>query len=839
MVGISETETVVKRILPYLERRGYSTETDLTFELPTTDGVAKKYVDITVTAGSRNPFFLIEAKRQSHKINQTDRKQAINYGKTVGVPFVAVTNGLDLELWNTSTETLIQLRSAKGGSTMLPHKSTLTALRRKFQANPSLTNLEQDDTSLPFRPALPLKQLNALFARCHSKIRTLEKDEDNAFADFSKLLFLRLLEEKADDADLVASAEGNAVPFALPYSTKFHELAAMPRNSADQVKTLVDSMIRMCRDQYGDVITSGLHIRQPATYAYLVTELSKVSFKDSGLDTKGAAFEYFVRATLKGKKLGQYFTPRQLVELMLEMVGRDYITGTVLSGESLKVLDPACGTGGFLVFLMKDALSRIDAKRQERSISSSAADAAEVRIKRNTFFGIDANAGVASSAKMNMIISGDGHTNILHYNSLSKANPTWSLESADCDLIVSNPPFGTSEADLPADDLAEYPVKTTKGQLLFLQKMVLATKVGGFICTVIDDGALNTDMAAETRRWMLENVRVRAVVSLPPETFKPNKISVKSSVLLLERFDPALEDDEAEYQIPFMFLKSLGFSSSGDIVRGFDFSRLKDEIGTFFRTRPTGENSGYHWTSFTISSHEIMNDPRKRLDVKYWDTAVQKRVNLIAAQGGKSIAELNLIETLRGKSPSAALYVDANDGHAMVLKAGSSVSSTGAILENGDWVEKAVYDELPDTCKVKKFDVLLSSTGDGTLGKSAVYDFDIPAIADGHITIIRVDDSLVDPYFLSDYLRKGFGRVQSNRLFAGSTGLIELTPEDVESIVVPTYLALEDQKLKSKELRSVEKTAEVAISKAHDSVHQKQTEFAGFDVAEVVADEDL
>jgi type I restriction enzyme M protein len=488
---------------------------------------------------------------------------------------------------------------------------------------------------------------------------------------------------------------------------------------------------------------------------------------------------------------------------------------------------------------MKDALARIDAKRQERSISSSAAEAAEVRVKRDTFFGIDANAGVASSAKMNMIISGDGHTNILHYNSLSKANPTWSLETAAYDLIVSNPPFGTSEADLPADDLAEYPVKTTKGQLLFLQKMVKATVVGGFICTVIDDGALNTDMAAETRKWILENVRVRAVVSLPPETFKPNKISVKSSVLLLERFDPAQEDDEAEYQIPFMSLKSLGFNSSGEILRGFDFSKLKDEIGTFFRTRPTGENSGYNWTSFTISSHDILGDRRNRLDVKYWDTEVQKRVDQIAAQGGKTIAELNGIETLRGKSPAAALYVDANDGYAMVLKAGSSVSPTGAILDNGDWVEKAVYDELPDTCKVKKYDVLLSSTGDGTLGKSAVYDLDSPAVADGHITVIRVDHSVVDPYFLADYLRKGFGRVQSNRLFTGSTGLIELTPEDVETIVVPTFLAIEDQKLKSKELRAVETTAAAAIEEAHETVHQKQTEFAGFDLAEVVEDEEL
>lgn len=84
-----------------------------------------------------------------------DRKQAINYGKSLTVPFVAIINGLDLELWNTTSGTQMHLRSAKGGTTMLPHRSTLPGLKRKLQANPTLTNLEQSDDSLPFRPVLP------------------------------------------------------------------------------------------------------------------------------------------------------------------------------------------------------------------------------------------------------------------------------------------------------------------------------------------------------------------------------------------------------------------------------------------------------------------------------------------------------------------------------------------------------------------------------------------------------------------------------------------------------------------------------------------------------------
>lgn len=89
---------------------------------------------------------------------------------------------------------------------------------------------------------------------------------------------------------------------------------------------------------------------------------------------------------------------------------------------------------------------------------------------------------------------------------------------------------------------------------------------------------------------------------------------------------------------------------------------------------------------------------------------------------------------------------------------------------------------------LRKNDVILASTGDGTLGKACVYNQSIPAIADEHVTIIRVDSSIINPYYLADYLRKGFGNKQIERLYTGSTGLIELTPEQVASIVVDTSI---------------------------------------------------
>ncbi|NWO10041.1 hypothetical protein HLV40_06485 [Chromohalobacter salexigens] len=187
------------------------------------------------------------------------------------------------------------------------------------------------------------------------------------------------------------------------------------------------------------------------------------------------------------------------------------------------------------------------------------------------------------------------------------------------------------------------------------------------------------------------------------------------------------------------------------------------------------------------------------------------------------ILDINTISTSRGKSPASENYVDEAEGYALVVKSGSNISKQGGLITEGaDWIEKAVYDSFVEQAEklnfnlniVKPLDVLLSSTGDGTLGKCCVYDADHPAIADGHVTIIRVDRSVVDPYYLCDYLRAGFGAVQINRLFTGSTGMIELTPDQVNSIAVDLRSGLDEQRALSKKIRGLEKEYLDTLSKA-------------------------
>jgi len=818
----TETETVIKRIIPYLVRRGYDLDHDLLFEEPTVykDRYEKGYVDIVIVDERQRPLFVIEAKRAAKKLNDKDKQQAIDYGKAQKVPFAVLTNGTDIQCFNTSNGKAIRWNGRL--TEKIPTKSQLKNVLSVFKTNQDEVDVPLlNDESLPFRPGLPLKQLNELFRRCHNKIRKIEKNEEHAFSDYSKFLFLKLLEEKSD-------REASK----LSYSYLFHEMAAKRDIESDQVKDAIFRMLDTIKrnTSYGDVLVDTVHIKNPKTFHYIVRQLAAVCFHDSSLDSKGAAFEYYVRATLKGKKLGPYFTPRPLVEIMSCLVGEDKTVNSLISGSSVKVLDPACGTGGFLVYLMQKSLSILEKRYSEKKITAKAYEGIRDTIKYRTFYGSDAHDGIAAAAKMNMIIAGDGHTNIQPEDSLANTSKNWSMTKEDCDIIITNPPFGTSEADsLSTTDLQGYPVRTTKGQQLFLQKMVNTTLPGGEICSVIDEGVLNTATALDLRKWLLRKCEVLCIMRLPEETFKPNKINVRASVIYMRKNKEEDVDLEKDYKITFCDLQSLGYLSSGENIRGFDFETLRSEIARcVLDTNVSSYRHGYNWQAFDVQAQSVKNEGSFRLDYKYWDPMIIKRIDSIKKLAStNTIANLNLISTERGKSPSASGYVDERDGYALVLKAGSNISKYGDVIEGGDYIEKNTYDEMSKV-HLLEGDILLASTGDGTLGKCAVFRLKIPAIADGHVTIIRVDPSIIVPEYLCDYLRCGFGTIQIKRLYTGSTGLIELTPDYVDKIVVDLLGDDTDlQRKTSNRLRESERKYSDTLREIEQKLDGAREEFAG------------
>ena len=327
----------------------------------------------------------------------------------------------------------------------------------------------------------------------------------------------------------------------------------------------------------------------------------------------------------------------------------------------------------------------------------------------------------------------------------------------------------------------------------------------------------------EAIKTYLKSLAIYRKLSKTNSNYLSDVIKTLSKLAALQEdlhLDTDLEDN---YKIPFCKIDSLGYLGSGEKIRDFNYSQFYNEIKQSLLNTTLGDvRSGYHWNAYDVYSNQISNDNDYRLDYKYWDPDICKKIQELRARKSPTISDLNTITTFRGKSPSTDCYVDEKDGYALVIKAGSNISKFGKIIvdENSDWVEKSVFEELQEkTTVLRKGDVLIASTGDGTLGKCGVYDLSEPAIADGHVTIIRVDNKTIDPYYLADYLRYGLGSKQITRLYSGSTGLIELTPEQIDSVVVDLQESVSKQKEYSKKIRNNEKKYEKLLQKAEETIN--------------------
>jgi len=551
-----ETSTVIKKILPYLQRQGYSIQNDLFFEeTVVTDGKVKGFTDIEVKINNKLQF-IIEVKRNNKKITDKHRIQVINYGGVKNVPFVIITNGNIFEMINMNNSKNIRIN---GEDNICPSKKELYVIMNYLKAYPDATNIKISATEKKYIPSISLNELKNVFKRCHNSIRDIEKDDEHAFSDFSKLLFLKLLEEKADEEEYDPNG------FKLPYTLRFNKII---KYEDDAIKANIHSMYNYIQDDtdYGEVLKDDFfYIQNSKTYSKIVKELANIQLSDTDVDVKGSAFEYFLKYNLKGSQLGQYFTPREVVRLMIELVDlKKIVFGLVNPENKYLVVDPACGSGGFLITGMQRLLSYAKELLNESQIDDKTFNEISRRIKKEIFFGCDAKHMLVRTAKMNMIIAGDGFTNIKHGNSLAEDISFLQIgerKTPLADYVLTNPPFGMNESELDGNLLELYDVPITRAQVLFLQKMIKITKPNGFICTIIDEGILNTQSMIDIRKYIVKTCFIEAIIHLPYVTFEPNYARVSTSILLLKKKE--LEISKQDYPIFMYNLKQIGYSRTG------------------------------------------------------------------------------------------------------------------------------------------------------------------------------------------------------------------------------------------------------------------------------------
>ncbi|MGH8646005.1 MAG: restriction endonuclease subunit M [Gammaproteobacteria bacterium] len=436
-------------------------------------------------------------------------------------------------------------------------------------------------------PAIPREELRAAIRKCHQSLwEGGRRSPIAAFGEFCKLIFVKHRDEKNPDRD-----DGQPYAFQRGDETAEH-LAARIYKLYEDEKAL-DS-----------TVFEGRINVEPAILAQVVEHLEGISLDRTELDTKGVAFEEFMGGFFKGD-FGQYFTPRELIGFAVEVLNPQ---------RTDMVLDPACGSGGFLLYALDHVRREANAKKKPGTVEhfNYWHDFAEKRL-----FGIEINEELARVAKMNMIIHDDGHTNIVGHDALdfferptdSEGKPKGenrpylndrnkTLREGKFDLILTNPPFGSvvkrtekGEGYLEQFDLRNYIGKSTTGtepdesgkgekdakrgtkavkdrasiktEILFLERVHSYLKPGiGRTAIVLPDGILTNSSLQGVRDWLLAHFQFLAVVSLPQFAFSHYDAGVKASIVFLRR----LKDGEkvADDAPIFMALaENIGYDATG------------------------------------------------------------------------------------------------------------------------------------------------------------------------------------------------------------------------------------------------------------------------------------
>jgi len=354
-----------------------------------------------------------------------------------------------------------------------------------------------------------------------------------AFGELCKLIFVKISDEQ--------KPRQKGVPY--QFQIKTHEPSS---KLAERINALYNEQ----KANDPEVFTESIKV-DDRVLRTVVSHLEAINLNKTDLDVKGVAFEQFMDGFFKGD-FGQYFTPRPIIEFCVKMMMQKDEYSPAKELNEWDVLDPSCGSGGFLLhaldFMRKRADLFYDKKTEESDHKAYWHDFAAKHL-----FGIEINDEIARVAKMNMIVHDDGHTNVISHDALESIEKMHDHNRGFAenrfDLILTNPPFGstinlsekpylsTFELGNNVDSKGKKkPRKNQSSEVLFIERIWQFLKPGtGKAAIVLPDGILTNSSMQYVRDFILEKFQLLAVVSLPQCAFAHFGAGVKASVIFVRK----------------------------------------------------------------------------------------------------------------------------------------------------------------------------------------------------------------------------------------------------------------------------------------------------------------
>lgn len=374
-------------------------------------------------------------------------------------------------------------------------------------------------------------ELTKIFIQSHQALwGGGQRNPSVAFDELDKLIFCKIWDEK------------HPRKIGTPYDFQIFR----DEDPEDLLKR-IKKIYAIGEKEAPEVFKDGISLSAQETLT-IVKYFQRIDLNRTDLDSKGKAFETFMGSYFRGD-FGQYFTPRPIVKFIVDSIPIDY---------KARVLDTSCGSGGFLLYALdkvrEQANEYYDPIKDEKDHYKYWHDFAEKNL-----FGIEINDQIARTAKMNMIIHDDGHTNViasdglLSDKELQDKTKNFEFKYNSFDFIITNPPFGSSIKQTEKAYLHQYSlgkkeedwlsVKVLKEkvrdsqstEVLFIEQCHKFLNEHGYLAIVVPDGILTNSSLQYVRDSIEEMFRIVAVISLPQTAFSATGAGVKSSVLFLRK----------------------------------------------------------------------------------------------------------------------------------------------------------------------------------------------------------------------------------------------------------------------------------------------------------------
>jgi len=531
-----------------VEEYGYDKD-DIDIEFSIKMGRARKRVDIAIfdedsEHKQENIYTIVEVK--SEKINPSDKKEGIEQLKS----YVAACVNTQFGLWVGSERLAFKVVEVRG--------------EKVLEEIPDIPKKGETTIPKPTRGSLvPAVNLKQVFKRVHNYIYANQGfQKDKAFEELLKLIFIKVYDEQYNP------------------TLKFYVL---PGEDIGEVRKRLNEVFKRVQSRYKYIFKGSETIElNDMVLRYVVSELQRFSLVDTETDVKGEAYEEIVGPNLRGDR-GEFFTPRNVCNMTIEMLFSLIPEDRLTSPGGMKILDPAVGTGGFLIAGVQKIkqlfLSRGFKYNQLRDLVRDVANA--------NFCGIDFNPFLVKVAQMNMVMHGDGSANIVHANSLEEPY-NWNNEAkekvrfGEFDIVVTNPPFGTKAVVDNPEILSQFELTTFGAnssraalppEQLFIERCLDFLKPGGYLGIVLPDSILSNPGLKWIREWILKEAYIIASIDLPVETFEPHT-GTQTSILILKKKTPEQKKIQEDYEVFMAIPEKVGHDRRGNPI---------------YKTTPNGE----------------------------------------------------------------------------------------------------------------------------------------------------------------------------------------------------------------------------------------------------------